>query len=123
MWGPDVDNHRGAWEIVRRADHPRIGLILDSYHTLGHGTDPESIHRIPREKILFVQLADAPAICMDLFYLSRHFRCMPGKRYLVVPALPSARISVNTDSDLDICPDTEKTAFSSMPDLRLTLQP
>ena len=33
-WGRFVNDHRDAWEVVRRADHPNIGLILDSFHTL-----------------------------------------------------------------------------------------
>ena len=66
-------------KIVRRADHPAVGLILDSFHTLGRGTDPETIRRIPGDKIFFVQLADAPLIQMDLLYWSRHFRNMPGE--------------------------------------------
>jgi len=78
-WGRDVNDHRDAWEIVRRADHPNIGLILDSFHTLGRKIDPETIRRIPGDKIFFVQLADAPAIEMDFLYWSRHFRNMPGE--------------------------------------------
>ncbi|MGR3379159.1 bifunctional sugar phosphate isomerase/epimerase/4-hydroxyphenylpyruvate dioxygenase family protein [Salipiger abyssi] len=78
-WGRHVNDHRDAWEIVRRADHPNIGLILDSFHTLGRGIDSESIRAIPGDKIFFVQLADAPAIDMDLLYWSRHFRNMPGE--------------------------------------------
>lgn len=78
-WGRHVNDHRDAWEIVRRADHPHIGLILDSYHTMARGIDPESIRSIPGDRIFFLQLADAPAIDMDLLYLSRHFRNMPGE--------------------------------------------
>ncbi|AJE44867.1 bifunctional sugar phosphate isomerase/epimerase/4-hydroxyphenylpyruvate dioxygenase family protein [Celeribacter indicus] len=78
-WGRHVNDHRDAWEIVRRADHPAIGLILDSFHTLGRKLSPESIRAIPGDKILFVQMADAPAIEMDLLYWSRHFRNMPGE--------------------------------------------
>lgn len=78
-WGRHVDDHRDAWEIVRRADHPAVGLILDSFHTLGRGIDPDTIRRIPGDRIFFVQLADAPAIPMDLLYWSRHFRNMPGE--------------------------------------------
>ena len=33
-WGRHVNDHRDAWEIVRRADHANVGLILDSYHTM-----------------------------------------------------------------------------------------
>ncbi|MEC7257951.1 MAG: TIM barrel protein, partial [Pseudomonadota bacterium] len=83
-WGRHVNDHRDAWEIVRRADHPNVGLILDSFHTLGRGIDPETIRRIPGDKIFFVQLADAPRIDMDLLYWSRHFRNMPGEGDLAV---------------------------------------
>jgi len=78
-WGTHVNDHRDAWEVVRRADHDNIGLILDSFHTLARKTDPDTIRRIPGDKIFFVQLADAPLIDMDLLYWSRHFRNMPGE--------------------------------------------
>ncbi|WP_343115962.1 bifunctional sugar phosphate isomerase/epimerase/4-hydroxyphenylpyruvate dioxygenase family protein [Ostreiculturibacter nitratireducens] len=78
-WGRHVNDHRDAWEVVRRADHPNVGLILDSFHSLARKVDSESIRRIPGDKIFFVQLADAPAIEMDLLYWSRHFRNMPGE--------------------------------------------
>lgn len=78
-WAPFVNDHRDAWEVVRRADHPNVGLILDSFHTLARKIDPETIRSIPGDRIFFVQLADAPAIDMDLFYWSRHFRNMPGE--------------------------------------------
>lgn len=85
-WGRHVHDHRDAWEVVRRADHPNVGLILDSFHTLGRGIDPDTIRRIPGDRIFFVQLADAPAIPMDLLYWSRHFRNMPGEGDLDVTA-------------------------------------
>ncbi|ANT62619.1 3-keto-5-aminohexanoate cleavage protein [Salipiger sp. CCB-MM3] len=83
-WGRHINDHRDAWEIVRQADHSNVGIILDSFHTLGRKLDPESIRAIPGEKIFFVQLADAPAIEMDLLYWSRHFRNMPGEGDLEV---------------------------------------
>lgn len=78
-WGRFVNDHRDAWEVVRRADHANVGVILDSFHTLARRLDPASIRAIPGDKIFFVQLADAPAIDMDLLYWSRHFRNMPGE--------------------------------------------
>jgi len=78
-WGRHVFDHRDAWEVVRRADHPNVGLILDSFHTLARRIDPGTIRRIPGDRIFFVQLADAPQIDMDLLYWSRHFRTMPGE--------------------------------------------
>ena len=78
-WGRHVNDHRDAWEAVRRADHANVGLILDSFHTLARKIDPETIRRIPGDRIFFVQFADAPAIDMDLLYWSRRFRNMPGE--------------------------------------------
>lgn len=89
-WGKHVSDHRDAWEIVRRADHKNVGLILDSFHSLARKTDPNSIRSIPGDKIFFVQLADAPLIDMDLLYWSRHFRTMPGQGDLDVTAFMSA---------------------------------
>ncbi|EJK86929.1 bifunctional sugar phosphate isomerase/epimerase/4-hydroxyphenylpyruvate dioxygenase family protein [Rhizobium sp. AP16] len=89
-WGRHINDHRDAWEIVRRADHPNIGLILDSFHTLSRKIDINSIRSIPKDKIFIVQLADAPLIDMDLLYWSRHFRNMPGEGDLPVTAFAIA---------------------------------
>ena len=83
-WGRHINDHRDAWEVVRRADHSHVGLILDSFHTLSRKIDPDTIRAIPGDKIFFVQLADAPLIDMDLFHWSRHFRNMPGEGDLPV---------------------------------------
>jgi len=89
-WGRHFSDHRDAWEVVRRADHPNVGLILDSFHTLSRGIDPDSIRAIPGDKIFFVQLADAPKMEMDLLYWSRHFRNMPGEGELDVTGFTRA---------------------------------
>lgn len=101
-WGKHVSDHRDAWEIVRRADHPNIGLILDSFHTLGRGIDPETIRRIPGDKIFFIQLADAPKIDMDLLYWSRHFRNMPGEGDLPVKAFMQAVMAAGYDGPISL---------------------
>ena len=90
-WGTHVNDHRDAWEIVRRTDHASVGLILDSFHTLAREIDPYTISRIPADKIFFVQLADAPQIDMDLLYWSRHFRNMPGEGDLAVKQFHARR--------------------------------
>ncbi len=83
-WGAHVNDHRDAWEIVRRADHPAIGVILDSFHTLAPGFPVNSIASIPADKIFLVQLADAPKLGLDVLSWSRHFRCFPGQGDLPV---------------------------------------
>ncbi|WP_194409592.1 bifunctional sugar phosphate isomerase/epimerase/4-hydroxyphenylpyruvate dioxygenase family protein [Microbacterium cremeum] len=78
-WGRFVDGYETAARIVRLADHPRIGLCLDSFHILSKGHSPEAIETIPAEKIFFVQMADAPLLSMDVLSWSRHHRLFPGE--------------------------------------------
>ena len=78
-WGRHVWDHRDIWDIVRKVDHPNVGIILDSFHSLVRNVPTESLLDIDPEKIVLVQLADAPLLDMDFLYWSRHFRCMPGQ--------------------------------------------
>jgi 4-hydroxyphenylpyruvate dioxygenase len=78
-WGRHISDYRDSWEVVRRADHPGIGLTLDSFHILSRKTDLTAIRSIPGDKIVLVQLADAPWLDMDVMSWSRHFRCFPGQ--------------------------------------------
>jgi 4-hydroxyphenylpyruvate dioxygenase len=83
-WGRHVNRWRHAWKIVRQADHPALGLIVDSFHTLAIDDDPSGIADLPAEKLFFVQLADAPRLTMDALSWSRHFRNFPGQGQLPV---------------------------------------
>ena len=47
-WGRHINDYRDAWEVVRRADHPAVGLVLDTFHILVRGTDLSAIRSIPR---------------------------------------------------------------------------
>ncbi|MBK8630741.1 MAG: sugar phosphate isomerase/epimerase and 4-hydroxyphenylpyruvate domain-containing protein [Sphingomonadales bacterium] len=78
-WGRHIHDHRDAWALVRDVDHPNIGLILDSFHSLSRRVPSTSIGDIKAEKLFFVQVADAPLLDMDYLSWSRHFRCMPGQ--------------------------------------------
>ena len=101
-WGRYINDHRDAWEIVRRADHANIGLILDSFHTLARKIDVDSIRSIPKDRIFIVQVADAPLIDMDLLYWSRHFRNMPGEGDLPVREFMQAVAATGYDGYLSL---------------------
>ncbi|KAF9042781.1 xylose isomerase-like protein [Hymenopellis radicata] len=79
-WGTVIDNWEQVWEVVRRVDLPNVGIILDSFNSLGNQyADPgtassvrvgqtlagmvenlEKLSRtIPGDKIFIYQLADA----------------------------------------------------------------
>lgn len=78
-WGKHVNRWRQAWAIVREADHPALGLVLDSFHTLALGDTLDGLESVPGGKIAFLQLADAPQLGMDALAWSRHFRLFPGQ--------------------------------------------
>ncbi|MEO3806318.1 TIM barrel protein [Nonomuraea sp. B1E8] len=78
-WGRHVNEYLHAWRVVRLADHPNLGVCLDSFHILSRGSDPIGIEAISGEKIFFLQLADAPLLAMDVLQWSRHYRCFPGQ--------------------------------------------
>jgi 4-hydroxyphenylpyruvate dioxygenase len=88
-WGRHVSTFGHALRIVEQADHPAVGLVLDSFHTLCIRDDIAPIARIPSERIFFVQIADAPLIQLDPLSWSRHFRLFPGQGGM--PVLPFMR--------------------------------
>src|SRR3712207_4176266 len=90
VWGRHVNDYRDAWEVVRRAGHPAVGLVLDSFHTLARKTDLNQMRAIPRDRIFLVQGPDAPLEEMDCLSWSRHYRCFPGQGDLPVLAFLEA---------------------------------
>ncbi len=84
-WGRHVNTWEQVWHLVQQVDHPALGVLLDSFHTLSLKGDPNAIAQIPGDKIFFVQMADAPILAMDVMEWSRHFRCFPGQGEFDLP--------------------------------------
>ncbi len=101
-WGRHVRDVADAWDIVDRCNHPHVGIILDSFHTLIRKNDPEFIRDIPGSRIFFLQIADAPDIEMDVLQLSRHYRTLPGKGSLDVDAVIRAVCATGYDGPLSL---------------------
>lgn len=78
-WGKHVKDWMQAWDIVRAADRPNLGIVLDSFHICVRNNPIAPIADLPADRIALVQVADAPAILMDPMSLSRHHRCFPGQ--------------------------------------------
>jgi 4-hydroxyphenylpyruvate dioxygenase len=89
-WGRHINDYRDSWEVIRRANHPAVGLVLDTFHIFSRQTDLGLIPNIPGEKIFLVQTADAPRLSMDHLSWSRHYRCFPGQGELPLQAFMSA---------------------------------
>src|SRR6476646_5479432 len=78
-WGRHVNTFGHAWKIVQAADHPAVGLVVDSFHTFAVDDDDAPVAKIPGDRIFFAQLADAPLMRLDPLSWSRHFRLFPGQ--------------------------------------------
>ncbi|AXG81354.1 bifunctional sugar phosphate isomerase/epimerase/4-hydroxyphenylpyruvate dioxygenase family protein [Streptomyces paludis] len=128
-WGRHVRTYDHAWRIVEAADHPALGVCLDSFHILSRGSDPRGIEDIPGEKIFFLQLADAPRIAMDVLQWSRHYRCFPGQGDFDVTGLVAHTVragyagplSLEVFNDVFRQGDAARTAVDAMRSL-LTLE-
>jgi 4-hydroxyphenylpyruvate dioxygenase len=101
-WGRHVNDYRDAWEIVRRADHNSIGIILDSFHALAPSFPIAPMQSIPADRIFLVQLADAPKLGLDVLSWSRHFRCFPGQGDLPVAGFMEAVLATGYAGPLSL---------------------
>jgi len=101
-WGRHVSDYRDAWEVVRRAGRPEVGLILDSFHVLSRGFELSTIGTVPRDRIFMVQMADAPLLKMDPLSWSRHWRCLPGQGDLDLASFMDALVSTGYDGVLSL---------------------
>jgi 4-hydroxyphenylpyruvate dioxygenase len=96
-WGKHIHDYRDAWEVVRRANHPAIGTILDTFHILAKNIEVNSISSIPKEKIFLVQVADAPSLEMGVVPWSRHYRNFPGQGRLPLEGFMQALADTRYD--------------------------
>lgn len=101
-WGRHVWDHRQAWDIVKAVDHPAIGIILDSFHSLVRRIPVESLRDIEPAKIFIVQVADAPWLDMDYLPWSRHFRNLPGQGEIPVKGYVSELIDIGYRGPLSL---------------------
>lgn len=84
-WGSHVNTWDHSWAIVAKADHPALGLCLGSFHIFAKSSELAALDEIDPEKLLVVQLSDAPPVPTDhmgpgelLEFSSRH-RLLPGQ--------------------------------------------
>jgi 4-hydroxyphenylpyruvate dioxygenase len=89
-WGRYVFDHREAWAMVKEINHPALGLVLSSFHSLVRQLPIDSLPQIDPTKIFLVHLADAPLMQMDFRSWSRHFRYLPGQGDLPLEAYVAA---------------------------------
>ncbi|MEU1970828.1 TIM barrel protein [Microbacterium sp. NPDC019599] len=125
-WGR-VRTHEDAWHIVRRVDHPALGLCLDSFHVLSLDNHPTAVPAVAAEKVYYVQIADAPRLNPDVREWSLHSRLFPGQGTLDVAGFVSriltsgytGPIALEVFNDVYQQEDPRHTAIDAMRSLRL----
>ncbi|WP_028310873.1 sugar phosphate isomerase/epimerase family protein [Derxia gummosa] len=80
-WGGFIDTWELAHQAVVAADHPRVGLVIDSFHSFARHQPVEPLKKIPVERIFMVQLSDGAFDAVtevdDLIESARHHRIFP----------------------------------------------
>ncbi|MFT3817517.1 MAG: sugar phosphate isomerase/epimerase family protein [Rubrivivax sp.] len=57
-WGRHLNDLVGAWDVVRRADCPNLGVGVDSYHAFATETPLDALAEVDPARIFLVQLSD-----------------------------------------------------------------
>ncbi len=89
-WGRYIFDHREAWSVVKETNHPALGMVFGSFHSLARDIPIDSLPDIDPARIFLVHLADAPMMQMDFRSWSRHFRYLPGQGELDLEAYVAA---------------------------------
>lgn len=82
-WGRHINDSIGAWDVVKRANCPNLGIGLDSYHSFATKTPLAAIDELDPQKIFLVQLSDFMwqeiRTVEERIETARHFRVFPGE--------------------------------------------
>jgi len=74
-----IPNVSAAWEIVRLADRPNGGVLVDAWHYFRSGGDAAGLRAVPGQRVIGLQLDDGPSAPeADLPTASLHDRALPG---------------------------------------------
>jgi 4-hydroxyphenylpyruvate dioxygenase len=101
-WGKHVFRFDQAFKIVERANHPNLGLMLDSFHTLVRNEEWSAISELPGNRIFFLQVGDAPRIDADPVTLRREHSRLPGRGNLDVAGFLRAVLATGYSGNLSI---------------------
>jgi sugar phosphate isomerase/epimerase len=97
---PDLST---AWQVVRAADRPNGGLMLDAWHYFRSGPDRKLLRSVPGASILGVQLCDAPATAEpDPLHATLHERLLPGNGELDLVGLLADLRATGTAAPLGV---------------------
>ena len=96
-----------AADIVRTADQPNGGIVIDTLHFNRAGDSVAALRELPREWFRFAQVCDAPAAIPDtvegVIHTARSERLIPGEGGIdvraILDALPTVPYSLEIPND------------------------
>ncbi len=92
-----------ARQVVRAADRPNGGIMLDAWHYFRSGPDGGLLRSIPGASILGVQLSDAPATPEpEPLHATLHERLLPGEGELALRTLLTDLGATGTTAPLGV---------------------
>lgn len=103
-----------AWEIVRRAERPNGGLIIDSWHMTRSNSPMAALAVIPGERIVSIQLNDGPAEPeADLALAMMTARRLPGEGVFDLAGMMRALAASGTTAPVGI--EVFSTVLDALP--------
>jgi 4-hydroxyphenylpyruvate dioxygenase len=111
-WSTRTFTFDRALKIVEQANHPSLGLILDSFHTLIRADDWSSLPKMSASRIFFVQLGDASRISDDPLTNRRHHSRLPGEGDLDVAGFLNAVMDTGYAGTISLEIFNERTPLS-----------
>jgi sugar phosphate isomerase/epimerase len=91
-----------AWEVVRTADRPNGGLLVDLWHHRRSNSDDELLRTIPPERIYSVQLSDATAQPRGTLVEDVMHRALPGDGEFDVAAFVALLADIGVEAPIGI---------------------
>ena len=101
-WGKHVFRFDQAMKVVERANHPNLGIVLDSFHTLVRAENWSAIADLRGGRIFFLQLGDAARVDADLLTIRRQHSRLPGHGDLDVASFLRAALATGYSGNLSI---------------------
>ena len=109
-----VPDLASAWEIVRTADRPNGGLMFDTWHHFRSGGDAAALAAVPGERILAVQVSDAPSEPHpDVIEETMRLRRVPGDGDIDLPEVLAALFASGSPAPIGV--EIFSDALSELP--------
>jgi sugar phosphate isomerase/epimerase len=78
-WAKQFHNVTLAWEIVREADCPNGGMLIDTFHVIKGGSSIEDLRQVSMDKVFLIHVNDVKTLPLGIREQSRGFRFFPGE--------------------------------------------